>query len=96
MSKWNYFEVITVDGYSFPTEPQVNFGFLAQGFSFLNRGSKIIEYSFDGTTLHGDLNPSDESVQLTFNNRAECKVWMRGDDGYGDIRIEAWGGWGRS
>jgi hypothetical protein len=96
MSKWNYFSVETVDGYSFPEVPQVNFNFLSQGFSFLNRGSNVIQYSFDGTTLHGDLNPSDSSASITFDHRIESKVWFRGGDGYGDVRVEAWGGWGRS
>lgn len=96
MSKWNYFKVITVDGYDFPTDPQVNFGFLSQGFSFLNRGNRTLEYSFDGTTLHGDLNPGDSSIGLAFDNRVESKIWFRGDDGYGAIRVEAWGGFGRS
>ena len=95
MSKWNYFSVLNVDGYDFPTTPQVSFGFISQGFSFLNRGSKTIQYSFDGSTLHGDLNPSDNSVFLSFNNRYECKIWFRGDDGYGTVRIEAWGNFGR-
>jgi hypothetical protein len=96
MSKWNYFDIVTVDGYAFPSDPQVNFGFLSQGFSFLNRGTKTLQYSFDGVTLHGDLKSTDASAYLIFNNRTECKVWLRGQDGYGDIRIEAWGGWGRS
>jgi hypothetical protein len=96
MSKWNFFEVVSVDGYSFLDDPDVNITFIPQGFYFLNRGSRIIQYSFDGETLHGDLNPNDESAGIQFNNRCECKVWFRGDDGYGTVRVEAWGGWGRS
>ena len=90
MSKYNYFSVITVDGYSFPTNSQVNFDFVAQGISFLNRGTHTIQYSFDGTTLHGDLNPSDASKGLVFDSRYENRVWFRGLDGYGDVRVESW------
>ena len=90
MSKWNYFNNISVDGYDFPVYPQVNFGFNSQGFSFLNRGSSTILYSFDGVNTHGDLNPSDSSIDITFNNRVECKVWFCGYDGYGSVRVEAW------
>lgn len=90
MSKWNYFNVINVDEYGFIDPPQVNFGFPSQGFSFLNRGSKTIQYSFDGNTLHGDLNPSDASAGFTFDGRTESKVWFRGLDGYGTVRVEAW------
>lgn len=90
MSKWNYFQVVSVDGYAFPSTPQVNFDFLSQGFSFLNKSTKVIEYSFDGSTIHGTLDPSDNSVFLSFDSRTECKVWFRGDDGYGSVRVEAW------
>jgi len=96
MSKWNYFNEVTVDGYDFPTQPQANFHFNSQGFSLLNRGSYTIEYSFDGTTLHGDLDPTDESKGLTFDFRVENKVWFRAVGGYSIVRVEAWGGYGNS
>jgi len=95
MSKWNYFDVVTVDGYDFPVVPQANFSFLSTAISFLNRSSYVIEYSFDGTTLHGDLNPSDSSSGVMCDNRVESKVWFRAVDGYGDVRVEAWGNSGR-
>jgi len=90
MSKYNYFSVLDVDGYAFPTEPQASFDFNSQGFMFLNRGSHAIQYSFDGSTVHGDLNPLDASRGLTFDGRCECKAWFKGVDGYGTVRVEAW------
>ena len=95
MSRYNYFDEISVDGYSFPATPQVDFGFLSTGISFLNRGTSVLEYSFDGETVHGDSNPGDESGALTFDNRVESVIWFRGQDGYGDMRVEAWGMSGR-
>ena len=95
MSKYNYFNVITVDGYDFPTVPQVSIGFLSQGISFLNRGSYTLEYSFNGTDIHGDLNPTDSSIGMFFDNRIESKIFFRAVDGYGDVRVEAWGSYGR-
>jgi hypothetical protein len=95
MSRYNFFEVVTVDGYDFPGDPQVTFGFHSTSITFLNRSSSILEYSFDGETLHGDLNPGDASNGLVFDNRVESTVWFRGSDGYGDVRIEAWGMSGR-
>jgi hypothetical protein len=79
-----------VDGYDFPTNPQVVFTFNSQGFTFLNRGTHVVQYSFDGATLHGDLDPADASQGLSFDGRCECKVWFRALDGYGDVRVEAW------
>jgi hypothetical protein len=96
MSKWNYFNTLSVDGYSFPTDPQINFRFLSQGFSFLNRGSFIMQYSFDGSTVHGDMDSTDASANLSFDNRVESKIWFRAVDGYGTVRVEGWGGWGHS
>lgn len=90
MSKYNYFRIITVDGYAFPTEPQASFGFNSQGFVFMNRSAHTLEYSFDGNTVHGDLSPSFAAENLMFTSRCECKVWFRGQDGYGDVRVEAW------
>lgn len=95
MSRYNFFEVLTIDGYDFPVDPQVVFRFHSAAITFLNRGSYIIEYSFDGETLHGDLNPADASNGLTFDNRVENRVWFRATDGYGDVRVEAWGDSGR-
>lgn len=98
MSRYNYFNVLNfTDGYDFPTTPQINFGFMTQAFSFLNRGTTVVEYSFNGTTIHGDLNPIDASQGVVFDNRLESKVWFKSDaDGYGTVRIEAWGSYGRS
>lgn len=90
MSSYNYFKIFTVDGYGFPSAPQVSFGFNAKGFSLLNRGLFPIEYSFDGTHLHGDLSPYDASKGLVFDDRTECKVFFRAVDGYSIVRVEAW------
>jgi len=91
MSKWNYFNLLYVDGYDFPTVPQINFTYTSQGFSFLNRGNSTLQYSFNGEDLHGDLVPSDASAGFIFDARSENKVWFRAYDGYGEVRVESWG-----
>lgn len=88
----NYYNVISVDGYSFPTAPQVIFRFISQGFTLLNRGSKSVEYSFDGVNVHGDLNPLDPTAGISFNSRFEDKIWFRGSNGFSTVRVEAWSG----
>ena len=96
MSKYNHFEVITVNSSTFSLNQSVAFGFISAGFSLLNRGTRIIEYSFDGVTVHGDLNPADSSNYLVFENRTESRIWFRVQTGIAtDVRVEAWGGWGR-
>ena len=97
MSRYNYFNNLTVDGYAFPATPQVNFDFISDGITFLNRDTTAtFQYSFDGTNIHGDLVPNTPVAGVTFDNRVESKVWFRGVDGYGIVRVEAWGGWGRT
>lgn len=92
MSKFNYFKKVTITNTAFTTSPDANFGFNASGLSLLNRGSIVVEYSFDGENVHGDLNPSDPSVGVTFDQRAENKVWLRlAIAGSAEVRIEAWG-----
>ena len=91
MSKYNFFSKFDVDGYDFPEEPQVSIDFHSIGISFLNKGDFIIEYSFDGSTLHGDLDPSDVSAGLVFDNRVESKIFFRSVDGYSTVRVEVWG-----
>ena len=93
MSKYNYFSVISVDGYDFPEIPQANFKFISQALMLLNRGDYVVEYSFDGVNVYGDLDPSDESRGVVCDNRFEDKIWFRAVDGYGVVRVEAWRGW---
>jgi hypothetical protein len=95
MSRYNFYEEITMDGYSFPTTPQVTFGFLSSGITLLNRGSYIIHYSFNGTDIHGDLDPSDASIGAVFDNRVESSIWFKAVAGFSPVRVEAWGFSGR-
>lgn len=88
--KNNYFSVVSVDGYDFPTTPQVSYNFSSQGLAFLNRGSYTIEYSFDGQNVHGDLNPNDASAGIIFDGRDVSKIWFRASGGFGSVRVEAW------
>jgi len=92
MSKFNYFKNILVDGYDFPTVPQVKMDFNSQGIALLNLGTKIAEYSFNGTDLHGTLDPSNPSRGIIFDARVESKIFFRAtQDGYGmRIRVECW------
>ena len=91
MSNFNYFENLLVDGYAFPENPQINFRFNSQGIALLNKNNVYtIQYSFNGTTVHGDLDPADESKGIIFDNRVESKMWFRAVDGYATVRVEAW------
>jgi len=99
---FNFFEVVSVntatfgggaiDGY----QPDIVVTFPTQGFSFISYGSastNTIEYSFNGTTVHGELVPVTGSASLIFSNRTMATVWFRlkaGSSGPVNIRVEAW------
>jgi len=88
---YNYFDKLTVsldiDGY-FPTIPQEYIGFPTQCTTLQLESGGPVEYSFNGTTLHGDMTLSLPSQSLIFFDRAVCGIWFRGS---GVVRIEAWG-----
>jgi hypothetical protein len=58
----------------------------------VNEGSEVIEYSFNGNTLHGDLTPGTPTAALSFDNRPVSKMWFRVAGGSSIIRVEAWAG----
>lgn len=82
----NYYTEITVSGVgAFPTT--------AQAFTNIRGGTSLmlvctsgtdVEYSFNGTTLHGKISSGQT---FTFENRNTAKMWVRGT---GTIRLHAW------
>ena len=54
---------------------------------FLESGGPV-QYSFNGTTVHGDMTLGQASAALTFTNRVISKIWFKGS---GVVRVEAWG-----
>lgn len=94
----NYFRRVQVtDGY-FHHNPDdacdVFFQFRGQlSFSMVNEGLGIVEYSFNGNTLHGDMTPGTPTHSIFFDNRRISKIWFRLADGNqpaSRIRVEAW------
>ncbi len=91
MSNFNYFNRATVANATFTTDPDIFFKIRGNpSFSMINEGSGIIEYSFDGTTLHGDMVPLTGSSELVFNNRGYSQIWFRLKSGaVSNVRVEA-------
>lgn len=55
--------------------------------------SSIIEYSFNGSTVHGELIPGSARASLTFYHRPISMVWFRVKSGSPplSLTVEAWG-----
>jgi hypothetical protein len=87
---WDEFGGGASDGYG----PDIIIPFVTMGIMLLNEGTGIIEYSFNGTTLHGELNSDNATKGLVFDNRVISTIWFRThEDSSGPIKIsiQAWG-----
>lgn len=104
--RYNHYEKISVnwsqfgapdgwtqqDGYG----PDVYINFNAKSFLLINEGTaetNTVEYSFNGTTVHGELVPGTVTEGIAFDNRPVDLIWFRlksGSTGPVTIRVEAW------
>lgn len=89
---YNFFAKVNVTDVTFPTNSQVTIPFAGQtGFSLVNQGSSLVEYSFNGNTLHGDLTPSSPTAAIIFDYRRISAIWFRSSAPC-IVRVEAWAG----
>lgn len=89
---YNFFVKINITDTTFPSNSQVMIPFADQfGFSLVNEGSSVVEYSFNGNTLHGDLTPGTPTAAIIFDNRRIPAIWFRASSP-SIVRIEAWAG----
>ena len=96
----NFFQKVSVTSSSFGAvsvdgnQPDMMITFLTQGAMFLNLGTGVVEFSFNGNTVHGELNSANPSSGLTFNDRIISKIWFRvqsGSSGPIVVSVSAWG-----
>lgn len=86
---WSTFGANSVDGY----QPDMIITFTTTGITFINEGTGVVEYSFNGNTIHGELNSAGLSNKMTFDNRVVSKIWFRvktGSSGPITISVTAW------
>lgn len=89
----NFFEKVNITSTSF--DVMVSWNFISVGIALMvesNDSSDIVQYSFDGETVHGDMRPLFPSEAVVFDNRAQSKVWFRRASSGGPVtvRIESW------
>lgn len=81
----------TTDGYG----PDLIITFPTYGIIFTNETSaSVVEYSFNGTTVHGVLDGTATSTTrvVTFLNRQQSLIWFRlKSGGTATITVTAWG-----
>lgn len=79
----------SVDGY----QPDMAIRFPTTGLTILNEGTGIVEYSFNGHAVHGELDSAKASAGMSFDNRHVSLIWFRvksGSTGPITIRVDAW------
>lgn len=92
----NFFAKLSISTTSFGTlGHKAKWDFNSVGLALLvesNESTDVVQYSFDGETVHGDLTPLLPSEGIVFDNRFENTVWFRratpGDPV--TVRVEAW------
>lgn len=95
---YNFFQKVSVtsttfgvvDGYT----PDVFITFPTQSIMMLNEGTGVVEFSFNGGNLHGELDSTKASAGLTFDNRVVSKIFLRiksGSSGPIVVSLYAWG-----
>lgn len=60
----------------------------------LENTTGVVEYSFNGNTVHGELNAALPSRAIAFDNRVISKIWFRVASGSPSpltVRVDAWG-----
>ena len=90
----NFFEIVTVDNSDF--DGYTDWGFNSIGFLIsLENGSDndVVEYSFNGTAVHGRMKVNTITSALAFDNRVQTKIYFRkpvGPSASIDVRLEVW------
>lgn len=97
---FNFFQKVAVNWASFGGSPGSDgyaydcfISFPTQSVMMLNLGSGVVEFSFNGNHVHGELNSANPSVGMTFDNRTISLIWFRlqsGSSGPITISVQAW------
>lgn len=92
MAASNFFQTVTVSSSTFSDSADVVSALSKKrSFTLINEGTGVIEYSFDGSTLHGNLTPGTNTEALSFDNRRVSSIWFRLKSGAAsDVRVEMW------
>jgi len=90
---FNFFQNATITASTFATDADMVITFPSYTVTFVLTGGGKLQYSFNGNTVHGDMDSAVGSLtaSLTFQNRQVTKIWFKNTSGTTSIRVEAWG-----
>lgn len=89
----HFYQNVLLVNEAFGIEPTFEFGFTVGDGAILifNDSNKVIDYSFNGRVLHGQLQAKDKWRAL--DRKKESRIWLRVNPGSGQpagVRVEAW------
>ena len=91
---FNFFQKLAVANSSFNDDCDIIINMKAPTytvtFQIEGTGSDQVQYSFNGTTIHGDMIVGKSSASLVFENRVISKIWFKTLSGSPTVRVEAW------
>jgi len=90
---YHYYAAASIAVDAFPGTAQVSWTFGSVGLALLNTGVDPIEYSFDGTNVHGRLEASGPGQGIATDGRIAVRVWFRRAAGAAanTVRVTVWG-----
>jgi len=92
---FNFYKKVEISNFDFEEETDTIITFSTQTvMMLLENTTGVVEYSFNGNTVHGELNSALPSRAISFDNRKISKIWFRlrsGSPGPLTVRIDAWG-----
>lgn len=89
----NFFQKVSVTNTTFSVP--IEWNFVSVGMALMvesNNITDVIQYSFDGVHVHGDMTPTLPSEAIIFDHRAQDKIWFRlaSPGGPVAVRLETW------
>lgn len=92
---WNFFQEVTPGSSgaaTFAWDSDVIITFSTATVTFWAPTGTVVQYSFNGNTVHGTLDGSGATApqSLIFQNRVISKIWFTYTTGSGLVRVEAW------
>lgn len=90
---FNYFKRFTVTNSEFNSTADCQIPFLVIGYTLYNEdNADPVEVSYNGRTIHDELNPTDATKMVTFTNRANSLIWFKLKSGTSAVvSVRAWG-----
>jgi hypothetical protein len=96
---FNFFQKVTVTWSTFGAgsvngvQPDLIVTMPTAGFLLFNEDStSIVQVSYNGTTVHDELNPALASRGIAYDNRTVSTIWFRLSSGASAVvAVRAWG-----